>query len=323
MIVVRVEAIAGEATARADAAQLRSRYEEIPVGGFIFFEQDIGSRAQTRDLADSLRALSDVPMWIGVDMEGGVVNRFPEGTFPYLSPALAMAKENTPDGVHDIYERMGIDLTAWGFNLDFAPVADVFSNPQNEIIGDRAFGTTPQAASPYVAAAARGLLDAGVQPVLKHFPGHGDTSADTHKGAVIAGKTLKEMESFEFLPFRAGLQAGANAVMAAHVICPKVTDDGLPASLSRDILTGVLREKLGFDGVVFTDALDMGAITKYYTSDKAAVQAILAGADVLLMPDDCDLAYEGVLAAVQDGTISEELIDQSVRRIRKAKESIR
>jgi len=319
LFIVTVEDVTGQRLSVPDTDEVRARYQAIPVGGFTFVKENIADKKQTRALISGLRTLSDVPVWIGVDMEGGKVDRFPTGTFPYMTSALTMARDNTPDEVRAIYKRMGSEIKAWGFDVDFAPVADVFSNPKNKVIGDRAFGTTAEAAAPYVAAAAKGLLDAGVVPVLKHFPGHGDTTGDTHKDRVRVTKTLAEMEAFEFLPFEAGLDAGANAVMVAHVVCPGITGDGLPASLSRDIITGVLREKLGFHGVVITDALDMEAITKYYAPDKAAVLAVQAGADVLLMPADYEKAYKGLLAAVRDGRISEKRIDESVIRILKAK----
>jgi beta-N-acetylhexosaminidase len=311
--------VTGEALTVGDAEKTQARYDAIPVGGFIFYTENIDNKEQTRALADGLRALNDVPVWIGVDMEGGRVDRFPKGTFSYVTSALRMARANTPDGVRAIYARMGDDLRAWGFELDFAPVADVFSNPKNTVIGYRAFGTTAEAAAPYVAAAARGLLDAGVVPVLKHFPGHGDTLGDTHLSWAQTAKTLEEMERFEFLPFKAGFDAGADAVMMAHILCPNVTDDGLPASLSHDIITGVLREKLRFDGVIITDSLNMKSIKQYYTSSEAAVKAIIAGADMLLTPDDYEEAYNGLLEAVRDGRISEARIDESVIRILKAK----
>ena len=321
LFMVTPETITGDPLNSAGTAAVQTKYDKIPVAGFIFFQANITGKAQTQKLTKQLHGLSDVPIWIAVDMEGGKVNRFPADAFPYMAPtALTLAQQNTPDGVHNLYERLGKGLQDWGFDVDFAPVADVFSNPENKVIGTRAFGTTPKAASPYVAAAAKGLKDGGVLPVLKHFPGHGDTTGDTHEGAVKATKTLKEMESFEFLPFEAGFDAGAGAVMVAHVLTPNATDDGLPASLSHEIITGVLREKLGFDGLVFTDALNMGAIAQYYTPGEASVKAVEAGADLLLMPADLQQAYDGVLAAVKNGTISEARIDQSVRRILKYKE---
>ncbi len=301
--------------------EAQARYDEFPVGGFIFFKDNITDKEQTVSFVKSIRALSDKPIWIAVDMEGGRVNRFPSDAFPYMAePALTLAQQNDPEGVRALHRHMGQDLLAWGFDVDFAPVADIYSNPENKVIGTRAFGTTPEGASPYVAAAVQGLQEAGVLPVLKHFPGHGDTTGDTHVGAVQATKTLKEMEQFEFLPFEAGFRAGGDAVMVAHVLCPNVTDDGVPASLSHGIITDILRKQLGFDGLVFTDALNMDAVAKYYTPSEAAVRAIEAGADVLLMPADSQAAFAGVLAAVKNGDITEHRIDQSVLRILKHKQ---
>lgn len=163
---------------------------------------------------------------------------------------------------------MGQELHSLGFNLDFAPIADVNSNPQNPVIGERAFSSDAAVASQMVAAAVQGFTDGGVLCCLKHFPGHGDTATDSHQGYAQTDKTLEQMEQLEFLPFVSGIDAGAPMVMVGHITAPNVTTDGLPASLSYELITGILREQLGFQGVVTTDALNMGAITESYTAGR-------------------------------------------------------
>ena len=211
-------------------------------------------------------------------------------------------------------------LKEYGFNLDFAPVADVLTNPDNTVIGDRSFGSDPALVSQMVAAAVRGFQENGVNACIKHFPGHGDTAGDSHDGQVETDRTLEEMQMAEFLPFTAGIEAGVDMVMVGHISAPGLTDgDKVPASMNEKIITGVLREQLGYNGVVITDAMNMSAITQYYAADEAAVKALKAGADMILMPEDFTTAYNGVIAAVQDGTIAEERVNDSLKRIFRVK----
>ena len=271
------------------------------------------------------QALAQYPvggLFLAVDEEGGTVSRVASNDqmgatqFP---PMGQIGATGETEQAYQVGYTIGQELRALGFNLDFAPVADVNSNPQNPVIGTRAFSSDAAVASQMVAAAVQGFTDGGVLCCLKHFPGHGDTATDSHLGYAQTDKTLEQMEQLEFLPFVSGIDAGAPLVMVGHITAPNVTDDGLPASLSHEIITGILRQQLGFQGVVTTDALNMGAITQAYTSGEAAVAALQAGVDLLLMPDDFHAAYDGVLAAVQDGTLSQARIDESVLRILNAK----
>lgn len=206
-------------------------------------------------------------------------------------------------------------LKTYGLNLDFAPVADVNTNPANTVIGNRAFSSDPAVAAQMVASAVQGFHDAGILCTLKHFPGHGDTAEDSHYGTASSTKTWAEMRETELKPFAAGIAAGADVVMTAHITTPNATQDGLPASLSYTMLTERLRGELGFTGVICTDSLSMQAIRDHYSAAEAAVTALNAGADLLLMPPDLPEAFDGVLEAVQNGTISEERLNESVRRI--------
>ena len=209
------------------------------------------------------------------------------------------------------------------FNVDFAPVADIFSNPENTVIGDRAFGSDAELVAEMVPMAVKGLQSEGVLATLKHFPGHGDTAEDSHSGYARSYKSLDELENCEFLPFRTGIEANTSFVMMGHISLPNVLDDQTPVSLSHEIVTDILRKKLQFSGIIITDALNMGAIAQNYSSGEAAVMAVEAGVDMLLMPADFQTAYEGLINAVYEGRVSEERIDESVLRILQVKRKMR
>ena len=232
-----------------------------------------------------------------------------------------MAEIGATGDAQNAYEAgvtIGSYLKGLGFNLDFAPVADVLINADNTTIGDRSFGTDAGVVAQMVPSLVTGIEEEGVSSCLKHFPGLGDTTEDTHNGMVITERTLEDFQTVEFPVFKAGIDAGADFVMVSHVSAPALTGDNTPASLSGTVI-GILRNDLGFDGIVITDALNMTAITDYYTAEEAAVKAIQGGADMLLMPEDFKAAYTGLLQAVQEGTISEERINESLRRIYRVK----
>lgn len=294
--------------------------KEYPVGGVVVFGKNITGEAQLVQLIDELQQTSAVPMLIGVDEEGGTVARLansPGFDLPQYESAAAVGAQGT-EAVRAMSAEIGTYLTEYGINLDFAPVADVNTNPDNPVIGTRAFSSDPQTAADCVAAAVEGFSRAGMLCCLKHFPGHGDTANDSHDGAVYTEKTMEELRACEFLPFEAGIQAGAPLVMVGHIAAPNAVEgEGgqLPATFSHTIITDVLRGELGFTGVVVTDSLSMGAVTGTYTPGEAAVLALQAGADLLLMPAGLTQAYDEVLAAVEDGRLNEERIDESVARI--------
>jgi len=199
--------------------------------------------------------------------------------------------------------------------MNFAPVADVNTNPNNPVIGSRSFGSDPEVVGDMVAKMVEGLQSNNICSVIKHFPGHGDTSDDTHTGAVVINHNRERLETVEFIPFKKGIQSGADGVMTAHIQLPEITGNSVPATLSYDVLTGILRNDMNFNKLILTDALEMGAISKYWSPGEAAVNAFNAGADILLMPASLNDAYTGLLEAVRDGRISQERLDQSVRRI--------
>lgn len=316
------EALTGVGTAVQAGQTTEQALSQYPVGGLIYFAQNIQTPAQVTEMLQNTQSYSKLGLFLAVDEEGGTVSRVASNDQMGATRFPPMGQIGATGDTSKAYEAgltMGQELYSLGFNLDFAPIADVNSNPQNPVIGERAFSSDAAVASQMVAAAVQGFTDGGVLCCLKHFPGHGDTTADTHQGYAQTDKTLDQMEQLEFLPFVAGIDAGAPLVMVGHITAPNVTTDGLPASLSYELITGILREQLGFQGVVTTDALNMGAITESYTSGEAAVAAVSAGVDLLLMPEDFHEAYNGLLFAVQDGTISEARIDESVLRILNAK----
>lgn len=297
---------------------MRQNLEQYPVGGIAVFKKNIQDENQLSSLIADFQSASKIPMIVAVDEEGGAVARLANHeafSLPKYTSARDMGKTGDPEQARQMGRTIGGYLRFYGFNLDFAPVADVDSNPANPVIGRRAYSTDAQQTAQMVAAAVEGFHEAGMLCTVKHFPGHGDTGQDNHYGTATSYKTWEEMKAMEMLPFEAGIAAGADVVMTAHITTPNATTDGLPASLSYTMITERLRGELGFQGVIVTDALEMNAIKNHFTPAESAVAALRAGADVLLMPSDLRAAFDGVVQAVEDGTFSEERLNESVRRI--------
>ena len=289
------------------------------IGGVILFPENIKSVSQVTNYIGGLQQASEIPLFIGIDEEGGRITRTAKLGFPVMPSALRIGQTGDAQNAYDAATTIANYLTPLGFNVDFAPVADVFTNPSNTVIGDRAFSADPNVAGEMVKRFVEGLQDHHVLSAVKHFPGHGDTGTDSHIGMATTEKTLAELSACEFIPFQAGIDAGATFVMTGHISTPRITGNDEPASFSGFLLQDVLRDRLGFKGIVVTDALRMGAIAEYYSSGESAVKAILAGVDMLLMPANLQEAYNAVVAAVQSGIISKERIDDSVLRILTAK----
>ncbi|NCB32680.1 MAG: glycoside hydrolase family 3 protein [Erysipelotrichia bacterium] len=296
--------------------------KQYPVGGIILFGQNIIDPDQLNTLMDALHHTDGIPLFLCVDEEGGRVARIgntPGFDVKRYSSMLDVGQSYNWDEGYSAGHTIGSYLFEYGFNVDFAPDADVFSNPNNKAIGDRSFSRNPAAAANMVNAAVTGFHDAGMMTCLKHFPGHGDTDQDTHNGYASSRKTWGEMMQCEMRPFISGIQAGSDFVMASHITVPNASDDGLPTSLSREMLTDRLRKELGFTGIIITDAMDMKAITRYYSSAEASITAFNAGADMILIPHNLPEAFQGMLEAVNNGTISEERLTESLHRIISAK----
>jgi beta-N-acetylhexosaminidase len=299
--------------------------KEHRIGGVILFGRNIQNSQQASELSQGLQELNAGPpgvrMLIGTDQEGGRVNRLPgdEGRFP---SAGMQAHDNNPDSVREAAGQMAAQLKGMGINLNFAPVLDINSNPDNPVIGDRAFGNNPETVSRMGLAFIQGTLDKGVIPVVKHFPGHGDTLVDSHTELPVVSHSMERLAGFELIPFEEAIKNRAPAIMSAHILLDKLDRD-YPATLSAPVITGILRERMGFDGVVVSDDLDMGAITGLYSPGEAAVRAVKAGVDILLVGHSREgmlEVFDALTNAVKSGNISEEVIDSAVLRILTMKE---
>lgn len=302
---------------------MRASMDTYPVGGVIIFTKNLETPEQLKAYLQDLQSCSAVPLFTAVDEEGGRIARIANNdafdTVKYDSME-AVGATGDPENARAAAASIADYLLPLGFNVDFAPDADVNSNPDNIVIGDRSFGSDPAMVAQMVTAAVEGFQDEGIIACIKHFPGHGDTAADTHAGFVAVTKTWEQLEPVELVPFTAGIAAGTGMVMVAHITMENVSTDGLPASLSAQMIDGRLRGDLGYDGVVVVDALSMGAIAKNYTSAQAATLVIQAGADIVLMPYSLPEAFEALVQAVESGEISEARIDESVLRILTLKE---
>lgn len=294
----------------ADEALWSEKYALRPAGGVILNGSNMDTPEQVKALTSAIASSSGISPFIGVDEEGGAVARlaYTLGVTTDLKPMFTYRSEGE-DGARANALTIGSDIKSFGFNQDFAPVADVWTNKDNTVIGKRAYSDDPDEAAKLVAAAVGGFTDAGVISTLKHFPGHGDTSEDSHYSAAHSEKTESELFSCELKPFYAGIEAGAGMVMTGHITMDAIDPD-TPATLSRAVVTGILRDKLGFDGVVITDSFTMQAISDRCTQAEAAVMAIEAGCDMILGTSEPDAVAE----AIAEG-VSPERLDESVMRV--------
>ena len=295
--------------------------EKYPVGGIILYAHNIEDEVQLKQFIPQIRALKGSPL-LCIDEEGGRVARIGRNPNFNVETFISMdsiGKTGDPQNAYYCGNTIGTYLKKYGFDIDFAPVADVNTNPENIVIGARSFSNDPAVAAPMVTNYLQGLKDAGVTGCIKHFPGHGDTKADTHYGYAQSLKTWNEMLGCEMVTFKAGIAWGCQLIMTAHISAPNVTGSDIPSTMSSVILQDKLRGELGYQNVIITDAMEMGAITQQYNCAEAAVGCILAGVDIVLGPQNFVEAFDAVLAAVEHGTITEERINQSVRRILKLK----
>ncbi|MFD0685283.1 glycoside hydrolase family 3 protein [Actinomadura fibrosa] len=295
---------------RADALSIIRRYH---VGGLIYFPRNLGSPARAAAQSNALQKASKVPLLLGVDEEQGIVSRTPFLTrFP---GNMALGATRDPADARAAAQVTGAELRAIGINQDFAPVADVNVNPHNPVIGLRSFGAEPAQVGTMVAGAIGGYQAAGVAATAKHFPGHGDTATDSHTGLPVITHSRATWERLDAPPFKAAVAAGVDMIMTAHIVVPRLDRSGDPSTLSRTVLTGLLRGTLGYKGVIVTDSLEMAGARRRYGDAAVPVRAVSAGADQLLMPPSLPKAYNAVLRAVRSGKISERRLDESVTRI--------
>lgn len=325
LFVITPESLTGVGKVVRAGDTTKKAIQNYPVGGLIYFAQNIQSKEQFIQMIQQTQSFmqerANMKAFTAIDEEGGTVARIsgnPNTGVPALSSMNEIGASGDLNQAYEIGKTIGEYLSEFQINLDFAPVADI-ANLEGSIMLERSFGTDAQLVGNMVAAEVRGFREKNMICALKHFPGLGYTMNDTHLGYVKTDRTKGEMEQCEFIPFEKGIEAGADIVMVGHVSVPNLTGDATPSSLSKVVITDILRTEMGFEGLVVTDALSMKGVSTYYTSSQAAVKALEAGVDILLMPQDFKAAYNGVLRAVKNGKITEERINQSVYRILKLK----
>ncbi|MEH7388575.1 beta-N-acetylhexosaminidase [Bacillus sp. JJ1521] len=299
----------------ANANKLISQFH---VGGIIFYKYNFETPTQVIQLVNQLKAgnSSSLPLLLGVDQEGGRVTRLPGGlvNFP---PNKQIGQVNNPDFSFKVGTLLGQELKEFGLNLDFAPVLDINSNPNNPVIGDRSFGNNAEIVSKLGVQTMKGIQSQKVITTIKHFPGHGDTSVDSHLDLPIVNKSLKELKELELIPFERAINQGAEVVMVAHILLPQL-DKTNPGTMSKAVMTDLLRKQLGFTGVIITDDMTMGAITEHFDIGKASVESVKAGSDIILVGHDYNNVVKiisSLKTAVQNGEISEQRLNESIERI--------
>lgn len=304
--------LSGAYTAVDDSSFLEAArwVDSLHVGGIII---SVGSPLDIAAKLNALQARSALPLLVSADLEWGAAMRVVGATaFPQI---MAAGATGDPNDAYTIGTAAALEGRAVGIQVNFAPDADLNNNPLNPIINTRSFGEDPRAVSLLVTAYVRGVREHGMLATLKHFPGHGDTQTDSHLGLPVITADYARLDTVELVPFRAGIAAGADVVMSAHIAFPTLTGGDDPGTLSPAVLTGLLRDSLHFRGLVVTDALTMGAIVTKYGAGEAAVRAFLAGSDLLLMPANPDSAMSAMLGALASGRISRARLDGSVRRM--------
>ncbi|TVQ98065.1 MAG: beta-N-acetylhexosaminidase [Spirochaetaceae bacterium] len=294
----------------------------IQPGGVLLFGQNVHTTAQLQNLITAFQQTAALPLLIAVDHEGGSISRITAGggvPATRIPAARVVGAAGDPELAYRLGKVMGRELRSLGVTVNFAPVADLLTNPANTVIGDRSLGNDPERVGELVAALVRGMQSHGVAAVLKHFPGHGDTYEDTHYEAAVVRHTAERLDGVELVPFRRGIEAGVIGVMTAHIGAPEVTGTGDPATLSPFLLQTLLRESLRFEGLVISDSLNMHALTRYYDRNQVVVRAFAAGVDILLHPERPLEAYRALVEAVHSGAVGAQRLDQSVRRILETK----
>lgn len=298
-----------------------------PVGGIVYFAQNLLDPEQTTTMLANVKQFyadaGNVAPFIAVDEEGGTVVRIADNEAfgaQDVGDASALGSAGDTEAAKRAAEQIADYLMPLGFNLDFAPVADVVDPLRSDTMGLRSLSSDAAVAADMVRAEVEGFRDKKMLCCAKHFPGIGAAAGDSHEGAITIEATNEELETVDLVPFRAAIEAGVPMIMVGHVSLPNIVGDSTPAPLSSAVVQGMLRDSLGYTGIIVTDSLSMGAITDYYTPAEAAVAALKAGCDIPLMPERLDEAYQGVLSAVQVGELTEERLDESLTRILTAKQ---
>ncbi len=326
MFMVTPEAITGVDAATQAGAATESALAEYPVGGIVYFQKNLIDPDQTKTMIANTQAYSQeasgLPAFIAVDEEGGTVKRIADNPGFDIEDVGNMADTGAtgdPSQAKTAAETVAAYLADLGFNLNLAPDADICGDPSTDVMALRSFGGDPQTVAEMVEAQVEGFESSGMLCSAKHFPGIGGVMGDSHKGAIVSDKTLDELRAWELVPFEAAIAADVPFVMVGHLSLPTALGTDIPASINAAVVTDLLRDELGFGGIIITDAMEMGAVGDFCTADQAGIAAIEAGVDMVLMPSDFPAAYQGVIDAVNDGRIPESRIDESTARIVKAK----
>lgn len=319
MFIITPEQLTGVETVTAAGNITKDSFQKYPVGGLIYFAPNLKNKNQTSEMLGNVQKfaleIEGLPLFLCIDEEGGRVARVANIPAFGLEKTKPMKEVESAEEAYEIGCMIGGYLSELGFNVDFAPDADVLTNSENTVIGDRSFGDDPEVVADYATSYSDGLHSCGVLSTFKHFPGHGASAGDTHQGFAYTDKTLEELEHNELVPFIAAQHENVDMVMVAHIAVPEILGDDTPCTLSQYMVTDVLREKLGYEGLIVTDAMNMGAITSVYDNNRAVVEAIKAGSDLILMPVDFQAAANAVAAAVESGEIGIDSIDESVKKI--------
>ncbi len=322
MMFTTPEAVTGVGQVVAAGEATKTALSEHPVGGLVYFSQNFENPSQTKEMIENTQSFSEIPLFISVDEEGGIVSRLGSNSAMGIKkqpPMAEIGKSGITEKAYTVGKELSEALIPLGFNMDFAPVADVLINKNNSEIGNRSFGSDASLVAGMVEKTVAGMEENGLSATLKHFPGHGSTYNNSHNGRSESERTLDELRQEEFLPFKAGISAGVDFIMVSHMTLVNATEEKAPSSVSQEVITDMLKGELGYKGIIITDAFNMGAIVNEYKAGEAEVKAIKAGADMILMPRDLKIAVNALKAAVAAGEITEERINESVLKILKLK----
>lgn len=319
LFIVTPESITGVSTAIKAGEGTQQALAKYAVGGIIYSAKNIQSEEQLKEMLDNTELYTKYPIFLAVTEEGGTVSTVANaGIGTKTDSAGTLGQTGDTAAAYQAGATIGTTLSGLGFNLNFGPVADIVT-AENSFLGDRSFGSDARLAGSMAASVVQGLQSQGVASCVKYFPGQGSTSEDPEEGLSDTDRTEEEFRGQEFVAFQAVIDGGADMIMVSNMAAPALTGDNEPCIFSEKLITDILRGELGFDGVIISGALDMTAISDYHGAEDAAIQALKAGCDMLLMPEDFEAAYNGVLQAVQDGVISEARIDDALRRIYRIK----
>jgi beta-N-acetylhexosaminidase len=326
LFIITPEALTGYKTVVAAGDVTRDALKKYPVGGIVYFRQNIVDPVQlktmTKNTRNYVKEMEGLPLFFAIDEEGGTVARIGKNNNFDVKTYTDMTSIGATKDLKKAYEvgaTIGAYLKEYGLNLDFAPDTDVLTNPNNKVIGNRSFGNDGNLVANMGLEVAKGLSDHSILSCFKHFPGHGATEGDTHEGFAYTDKTLKELERNELIPFQVAAENDIPFIMISHISVPKVIGDNTPSSLSKTMVTDILRDQLDYKGIIITDSMSMGAIVNTYGSKEAVIKALEAGVDMILMPQNFKESYAAVLKAIEDGVLSEERIDESLIRILRIK----